>query len=178
MRYSTFPSPPSIGDFIKLQTVNPKLFAQSITFFTAAYLIFLSLTIPFLFKPLLPHSNCGFIKLIKKVLKKGKAYTKEEKSILLQQLIYAPSGIIYLCFVTGIAGAGGVCTFGKAAFSGIMVGVMAMVSLANSIFLCYNTVRVKNMKKGSAVKQYLWIVLGVFYFMFIVVFQLYNFWNL
>lgn len=116
------------------------------------------------------------IKLIKKILKKGKSYTKEEKSILLQQLIYAPSGIIHICFITGIAG--GVCTFGKAAFSGIMVGIMAIVSLANSVFLCYNTVRVKKMKKSSVVKQYLWVVLGVFYFMFIMVFQLYNFWNL
>ena len=116
------------------------------------------------------------IKLMKKILKKRKSYTKEEKGILLQQLIYAPSGIIYLCFVTGIAG--GACTFGKAAFSGIMVGIMALVSLANSIFLCYNTVRVKNMKKSSVVKQYLWVVLGMFYFVFIIVFQLYNFWNL
>lgn len=116
------------------------------------------------------------IKLMKKILKKRKSYTKEEKSILLQQLIYAPSGIIHICFVTGIAG--GVCTFGKAAFSGIMVGIMAVVSLANSIFLWYNTAKVKNMKKSSVVKQYLWVVLGMFYFVFIIVFQLYNFWNL
>ena len=116
------------------------------------------------------------IKLIKKILKKGEAYTKEEKSIFLQQLIYAPSGLIHFGFITGTFG--GVFTFGKAAFSGIMVGIMAIVSLVNSVFLCYNTVRVKNMKKSSAIKQYLWVVLGVFYFIFILVFQLYNFWNL
>ena len=116
------------------------------------------------------------IRLIKKILKKEKYYRKEEKSILLQQLIYAASSLIHFCFITGTFGGG--CTFGKAAFSGIMVGIMAIVSLANSAFLCYNTVRVKDMKKSSAMKQYLWIVLGVFYFMFILVFQLYNFWNL
>ena len=116
------------------------------------------------------------IKLIKKILKRGKAYTKEEKSILLQQLIYAPSGLIHFGFITGTFG--GVCTFGKAAFSGIMVGIMAIVSLVNSVFLCYNTVRIKKMKKSSVVKQYFWVVLGVFYFIFIMVFQLYNFWNL
>ena len=61
-RYSIFPSPPSTGDFIKSLTNKSQLLAQSTTFLTARKRMFLSLTIPFLFNPFFPHSNCGLIK--------------------------------------------------------------------------------------------------------------------
>ncbi len=116
------------------------------------------------------------VNLFKKLLKKGKSCMKEDKNILLQQFIYASSAIIYVCFVLGLIGAG--FTFGLTAFSGIMAGVLGIVSLVNAICLGYNTIKAKDITRGKCIKQYLWAISGIYYFVFILVFQLYNFWNL
>lgn len=114
------------------------------------------------------------VKLIKKLLKKGRAYTKEDKKVLVQQVIYAVSATILISFYTiSVASC-----FELTAFSGIMAAVLAVVSLANGVFLCYNTVKAKGIQRVTAVKQYLWSGLGAYYFVFIIVFQLYHFWNL
>ena len=115
-----------------------------------------------------------FVKLVRKLFKKGMVYTKEDKSILIQQFIYGLSCIILICFIAvSVAN-----SFGMAAFSGIMAGALAIASLVNAVFLCYHTVKAENMKKRTAIKRYLWVMLGVYYFAFIIVFQFYNFWNL
>lgn len=111
------------------------------------------------------------VKLLKKLLKKGRAYTNADKSILIQQLIYVLSAIIIFCFIA-------VNKFGMAAFSGIMSALLAIVSFANGVVLFYHTGKTGNMKKCTAVKQYLWGMSGIYYFALVILFELYNFLNL
>ena len=111
------------------------------------------------------------VKFFKKLLKKGRAYTKADKSILIQQLIYVLSAIVIFCFVA-------VNRFGMAAFSGVMSALLAAVSLANGVVLFYQTKKTQTVKKSTVVKQYLWGMLGIYYFVFVILFELYNFWNL
>lgn len=114
------------------------------------------------------------VKLIKKLFKKGGVYTSVDKSILIQQLIYVLSVILFIClFLAPVT-----YNFGMTACSGIMAGIFGIASLINGVFLFYHTAKGKDMKKGQAVKQCLWGILGVYCFGFVMVFQLYNFWNL
>lgn len=114
------------------------------------------------------------VKLVRKLFKKGRAYTREDRSISVQQLIYAVSAMILVWFCNTSA----VSSFGMTAFSGMMAAVLAVASLVNGIFLCYNTIKGQHTKKITAVKQYLWSGLSGYYFVFIIAFQFYNFWNL
>ncbi len=116
------------------------------------------------------------VKLFKNLLKKGKTYIKQDRNILVQQIIYTFSAIIYVCFVLGLTSTG--FTFSFTVFSGIMAGILGMVSFVNVLCLGYKTLKAKDMTRGKCIKQYLWVILGIYYFMFILVFQLYNFWNL
>ena len=54
---------------------------------------------------------------------------------------------------------------------------LALLSLVNGILLCYNTIKA-NSKALTKVKRYIWAALGAAYAAFILVMQLYNFWNL
>ena len=56
--------------------------------------------------------------------------------------------------------------------------IISLISLANGGTLCYNTIKADNVKTGTKVKQFIWAGLGIAYFVFIIMFQLYNFWNL
>lgn len=52
------------------------------------------------------------------------------------------------------------------------------VSLTNGITLGFNTIRTKEMKKTTTAGIYIWSILSILYFVFIVSFELYNFWAL
>ena len=113
------------------------------------------------------------IKGLKKVFRKGRAYTKAEKFILVQQVIYALSVIVLVGLNTGVFGIKN--SFGFAMFSGIMAGVLAVISIVNSVGM-----RGTNEKDGKyvCVKKVLWSVLGVYYCLFVMEFELFRFWSL
>ena len=111
--------------------------------------------------------------IIRKIMKSDKKYTSEDKMILLQQAIYAVSGIIFAMFILFV----GNQNYIFLAISAIMALVLGIVSLANSVLLAYNTHKsgVKGLKK---ITQYIWAGLGDVYLVFILFMELYNFWAL
>lgn len=111
--------------------------------------------------------------IIRKIMKSDKKYTSEDKMILLQQAIYAVSGIIFAMFILFV----GNQNYIFLAISAIMALVLGIVSLANSVLLAYNTHKsgVKGVKK---ITQYIWAGLGDVYLVFILFMELYNFWAL
>jgi len=116
---------------------------------------------------------CCLAAILIKLFAKRK-YTSADKQILGQQGVYAVSSIILVLFIM-IIGAGSPAF---TSFSGIMALITGLVSLANGGILCYNTIKADDMKTGTKIKQFIWSGLGIAYFIFIIMFQLYNFWNL
>ena len=116
--------------------------------------------------------GCLITVLIKLFAKKS--YTSEDKQIFIQQSVYAVSGIILALFAMIIGGLNPTWT----AVSGILAAALGTFSLANGGILCYNTIKADSVKAGTKIKQFVWAGLGIAYFVFIIMFQFYNFWNL
>lgn len=117
------------------------------------------------------------IKLIALIVRKArmmnKKYTKADKMILIQQIIYAVSGIVYALFALVM-----ISTPAQAfvTVSCILALVLAVISLANSGMLCLNTIK-SDVKTLTRIKQYTWAVLCLAYFIFIMGMQIYCFWK-
>ena len=116
--------------------------------------------------------GCLLTILVKLFMKKK--YTFADKQILGQQGIYGVSSIILALFAIIIGGINPTWT----AISGIMAMIIGLASLANGGILCYNTIKADDMKTRTKVKQFIWTGLGIAYFVFIIMFQLYRFWTL
>ncbi len=116
--------------------------------------------------------GCLLTILVKLFMKKK--YTFADKQILGQQGVYGVSSIIFALFTMIIGGINPIWT----AISGIMAMIIGLASLANGGILCYNTIKADDMKTGTKVKQFIWAGLGIAYFVFIIMFQLYQFWTL
>ena len=118
-----------------------------------------------------------FIKLvifiIRKAKKSDKRYTPEDKMILLQQAIYAVSGIIFAMFIMVV----GNQNYVFLVISAILAMLLGIVSLANNLILAYNTYK-SNVKGLKKIKQYIWAELGGAYLVFILFMELYKFWTL
>lgn len=114
--------------------------------------------------------------IVKKIRKSDKEYTKTDKMILIQQMIFAVSGIPYAMFLFVMFG-----TPAKAlvTVSCILAAALGMISLANSAMLCCNTIKTNEpVSTGKRIKQFLWAALCAAYFGFIIEMQLYCFWKL
>lgn len=105
--------------------------------------------------------------IIRKIRKHSRKYTAADRQILLQQVIYGVSGVIFALF-TFISGFPVTPAF--TAVSGILAAVLALISLANGGLLCYN-------KEQRGVRSILWAALSLAYTAFIVWMQLYCFWK-
>ena len=118
-----------------------------------------------------------FIKLvmfiIRKIRKSDKKYTTEDKMILVQQAIYAVSGIIFALFILIV----GNRNYIFLVISAILALLLGIVSLANSALLAYNTHK-SGAKGFKMIRQYIWAGLGDVYLVFILFMELYNFWAL
>ena len=99
-------------------------------------------------------------------------YTPADRQILGQQLVYGVSGVIFTAFFL---------TYKRipafTAVSAILAAALGLGSLVNGAWLCYNTIK-SDARPCTKLKQYLWAALCVAYAAFILVMQLYNFWNL
>ncbi len=76
--------------------------------------------------------------IVKKARKSEKKYTKADRIILIQQAIFAGSGIIYYLF--------NMVNFGTptqafVTISCILAAALSIISLANCGILCYNTIK-------------------------------------
>ena len=110
---------------------------------------------------------------VRKLRKSDKKYTFSDKQILVQQLIYVVSGMIFFLLICEV----GAINYGFTAVSGILAAIIAVISLANGGVLSYNTIK-SDVKTGTKVKQFIWAALGIVYVVFIVMMQLYCFWKL
>ena len=61
--------------------------------------------------------------------------------------------------------------------SAILAAILGLASLVNGGLLCYNTIK-SDAKARAKVKRFIWAALAAAYAAFIVVMQLYNFWDL
>ena len=111
--------------------------------------------------------------IIRKVRKHDKKYSKAEKLILLQQIIYAVSGIIYALFTLVMINTP---TQAFVTISCILASILAVISLANSGMLCLTTVK-SDVKTLTKIKQHTWVALCLAYFIFIIGMQMYCFWK-
>ena len=103
----------------------------------------------------------------------NKKYSKADSMILIQQIIYAVSGIIYALFALVMIGTP---TQAFVTVSCILASMLAVISLANSGMLCLNTFK-SDVKTLTRIKQYTWAVLCLVYFIFIIGMQMYCFWK-
>lgn len=117
------------------------------------------------------------IRIVRKIRRSGKKNKAANRQILVQQCIYSVSGVILVLFIVGMGTAIGAVDPIFTAVSGILAAVLALISLANGGFLCYNTIRA-DVRTSTKVKQLIWSLLGIAYTVFIITMQLYNFWNL
>lgn len=111
--------------------------------------------------------------IIRRTRKSGRKYTVAEKQILLQQVIYGVSGIIFRWLTIVIGAVNPTFT----AVSGILAMLLGIISVANGGCLCYNTTK-SNVRTRTKIKQYIWVILCMAYAVFIVAMQLYCFWKL
>ena len=111
--------------------------------------------------------------IIRRARKLNKEYSKADKMILIQQAIFAVSGIIYALFALVMTGTP---TLAFVTVSCILASVLAVISLANSGMLCLNTV-MSDVKTRTKIKQYTWAVICLAYFVFIIGMQMYCFWK-
>ena len=113
-----------------------------------------------------------FTLLMQKRRGTSRKYSPADRQILIQQLIYAASGVIFMALFL-IYKKNPVFT----AISAILAGTLGMGSLVNGVWLCYNTLKSDALVR-TKFKQYLWVALSAAYAAFILVMQLYNFWSL
>lgn len=111
--------------------------------------------------------------LIRRIRKRSRKSTAADRQITLQQAIYGISGVIFALFILVSLPMN---TPGFTAISGILVDVLAALSLANGALLCYNTLK-SGARTRTKIKQYVWILLCMAYAAFIVWMQLYCFWK-
>jgi len=105
--------------------------------------------------------------LIRKVRKRSRKYSVMDRQILLQQVVYGVSGVIFALFI--LIGGFPVTTV-STAVSGILAALLALISLANGGRLGYN-------REQRGVRSILWAALSLAYTAFIVWMQLYCFWK-
>lgn len=111
---------------------------------------------------------CKLVALIIRIIRKrSRKYTTADWQILLQQVIYGVSGVIFALFI--LIG-GFPATPALTTISGILAAVLALISLANGGLLCYN-------KSQRGVRSFIWAALCIAYAAFIVWMQLYCFWK-
>lgn len=110
---------------------------------------------------------------VRKVRKTDRKYSGADRMILIQQMIYAVSGIIYALFALVMIN---IPTQAFITVSCILASVLAVISLANGGMLCLNTVR-SDVKARTKIKQYTWVVLCLAYFVFIIGMQMFCFWK-
>lgn len=111
---------------------------------------------------------CKLVALIIRIIRKrSRKYTTADWQILLQQVIYGVSGVIFALFI--LIG-GFPATPALTTISGILAAVLALISLANGGLLCYN-------KEQRGVRSFIWAALSLAYTAFIVWMQLYCFWK-
>lgn len=111
--------------------------------------------------------------IVRKARGTEKTRTFSDRQVIAQQLIYGVSGVIFALLVLIIGG----ISAGFTAVSGVLAGILGLISLANGGVLCYNTI--KDDKKALAkAGQLVWAVLGAVYTVFILVMQVYRFWTL
>ncbi len=111
--------------------------------------------------------------IVRNVRRSDRKYTLAGKQILMQQLIFGASGIIFAMFTMMSGG----IYHALVIISGILAALLAVISLANGGVLCYNTFKA-DIKTQTKVKQIIWVALCIAYTTFILIFQLYNFWSL
>lgn len=111
--------------------------------------------------------------IARKIRKTDKKYTKADKKILLQQMIFAVSGIIYALFALIFVS---IPTQTFVTVSCILAATLGIISLANSCTICYNTIK-SDVKKHKKFRQFIWAALCLAYFVFIIAMQLYCFWK-
>jgi hypothetical protein len=112
--------------------------------------------------------------VVRKLRKSDKKYTKADKMILAQQEIFAGSGIIYALFTMFISGTP---TKAFLTVSCLLAAALGILSLANGVILCYNTIK-GDMRTRTKIKQYIWAATCIAYAVFIAIMQLYCFWKL
>ena len=111
---------------------------------------------------------------VRKIRRSDKRYTKADRIILIQQMIFAVSGIIYALFALISIHTP---TQAFVTVSCILAAALGIISLANSAVLCYNTIR-SDVRIRTKVKQFIWAALCAVHFGFIAAMQLYCFWNM
>lgn len=110
--------------------------------------------------------------LVRKIRGAGRNYSAADRQILIQQLVYGVSGVIFTAFFLTYKMNPVLTTV-----SAILAAALGLGSFANGALLCYNTIK-SDARTRTKLKQYLWAALCVAYAAFILVMQLYNFWNL
>lgn len=110
---------------------------------------------------------------VRKARKTPPKYQMADRQILIQQAVYGVSGAIFMLYFNIVGFSGRAFT----TLSCILAAALALLSLVNGILLCYNTIKA-NSKALTKMKRYIWAALGAAYAAFILVMQLYNFWNL
>ena len=108
--------------------------------------------------------------IIRKAKKSDRKYKSADRMILIQQIIYGISGIIFFLFIIAI----GNTNYEFLVVSAILAAVLGILSLANGAVLCYNTIK-SDIKTGTKIKQHIWTAISVGYAVFIAVMQLYCF---
>ena len=111
--------------------------------------------------------------VVRKIRRTGKKYAFADRQILAQQLVYGVSGVIFALFIMIVGSYSRAFT----TVSAILAALLGLASLVNGGLLCYNTISA-DVKKRAKAKRFIWAALGIAYAAFIVVMQLYNFWNL
>lgn len=90
------------------------------------------------------------------------------------QMLYAATVVLLFGYVSTTVA----INHGMMVLISIFAALLGLVSLTNGITLGFNTIRTKEMKKTTTAGIYIWSILSILYFVFIVSFELYNFWAL
>ena len=112
-------------------------------------------------------------RIVRKLRKRGRKCAAADRQILAQQLLCGVSGVIFALFILIIGSSSRAFT----TVSAILAAILALASLVNGGLLCYNTIK-SDAKARAKVKRFIWAALAAAYAAFIVVMQLYNFWDL
>ena len=109
--------------------------------------------------------------IIRKIKKSDKHYNMQ---ITLMQMLYAATVVLLFGYVSTTVA----INHGMMVLISIFAALLGLASLTNGIALGFNTIRTKEMKKTTIAVRYIWSILSILYFVFIVSFELYNFWAL
>ena len=90
------------------------------------------------------------------------------------QMLYATTVVLLFGYVSTTVA----INHGMMVLISIFAALLGLASLTNGIALGFNTIRTKEMKKTTTAGIYIWSILSILYFVFIVSFELYNFWAL